>query len=405
MGLRDRRHPCQSATAALERGARGLADSGNGDGKGPRGGDSGPPDIDELFKTIKDRWSRSAISFNPLNLLYLIAALLAWAFLSNDTFQTENLSMDFLSDVPFMQFIILVFVIALLRSMIKFIPQNTTYVIERFGRYQSTKEAGLNVILPFIDRVAAVRSLKEQAVDVPSQNAITRDNISLTVDGVLYFRVLDPFKATYGVDDYVFAVTQLAQTTMRSELGKMELDRTFEERDMLNTNIVSAINEASAPWGIQVLRYEIKDIVPPRSVMDAMEAQMKAERVKRAQILESEGDRQAAINRAQGEQQSVVLAAEADRDEQVLRAEGEANAIIAVADAKAEAIRKIGAAADTEMGQKAIQLDLATKAIEAKHAIARESSVVLLPDSATDASSVVAQVTSIIKSINNRDSS
>lgn len=373
--------------------------------KKTRGGDPGPPDIDELFKRIKDSGSRSAVSFNPLNLLYLIAALMAWAFLSNDTFQSENLSMNFLSDVPFMQIIILVFVVALLRSMIKFIPQNTTYVIERFGRYQSTKDAGLNVILPFIDRVSAVRSLKEQAVDVPSQNAITRDNISLTVDGVLYFRVLDPFKATYGVDDYVFAVTQLAQTTMRSELGKMELDRTFEERDMLNTNIVSAINEASAPWGIQVLRYEIKDIMPPRSVMDAMEAQMKAERVKRAQILESEGDRQAAINRAQGEQQSVVLAAEADRDEQVLRAEGEANAIIAVAEAKAEAIRKIGAAADTEMGQKAIQLDLATKAIEAKHAIARDSSVVLLPDSATDASSVVAQVTSIIKSINNRDSS
>tara|TARA_S200000501_G_scaffold258442_1_gene242170 strand:- start:1357 stop:2307 length:951 start_codon:yes stop_codon:yes gene_type:complete len=309
-----------------------------------------------------------------------------------------------LASLPILQIVILVFILVVFKSCILFVPQNRAFVIERFGRYQSTKEAGLGFILPVIDRIGADRSLKEQAVDVPSQNAITKDNISLTVDGVLYFRVLDPVKATYGVDDYVFAVTQLAQTTMRSELGKMELDKTFEERDMLNTNIVTSINEASSPWGIQVLRYEIKDIVPPKSVMDAMEAQMKAERVKRAQILESEGDRQAAINRAQGEQQSVVLAAEADRDEQVLRAEGESRAIVAVAEAKAEAIKRIGEAAVTDMGQKAIQLDLATRAIEAKHAIAKESSVVLLPDSASDASAVVAQVTSIIKSINEKQS-
>ena len=310
--------------------------------------------------------------------------------------------MDFLSSLPVGEFFLLILLLVVLKATILFVPQNRAYVVERFGRYESTKEAGLSFILPIIDRVAADRSLKEQAVDVPSQNAITRDNISLTVDGVLYFRVLDPFKATYGVDDYVFAVTQLAQTTMRSELGKMELDKTFEERDMLNTNIVAAINEASTPWGIQVLRYEIKDIVPPRSVMDAMEAQMKAERVKRAQILESEGDRQAAINRAQGEQQSVVLAAEADRDEQVLRAQGEANAIIAVAEAKAKALKKIGEAAVTEEGQKAVQLDLATKAIEAKHAIAKDASVVLLPDSASDPASVVAQATTIVKTLNER---
>jgi regulator of protease activity HflC (stomatin/prohibitin superfamily) len=286
------------------------------------------------------------------------------------------------------------------KSAIKFVPQNRAYVIERFGKYQSTKEAGLNYIIPFFDRIAADRSLKEMAVDVPEQSAITRDNISLSVDGVLYFRVLDAYKATYGIDDYVFAVTQLAQTTMRSELGKMELDKTFEERDVLNTNIVAAINEASGPWGIQVLRYEIKDIVPPQSVMEAMEAQMKAERVKRAQILESEGDRQAAINRAEGKKASVVLAAEADKEEQVLRAEGEAQAIVAVASAQAEALRQVGEAANTEAGQKAIQLDLATKAIEAKRAIAKESSVVLLPDSGTDAAAIVAQATSIINLMN-----
>lgn len=306
--------------------------------------------------------------------------------------------MDFLFDyILNVQVLVLVLVVVALKNSLKFVPQNEAYLIERFGKYQSAKEAGLNFIIPFIDRIAAVRSLKEQAVDVPEQSAITKDNISLQVDGVLYFRVLDPYKATYGVDNYVFAVTQLAQTTMRSELGKMELDKTFEERDQLNTSIVSAINEAAGPWGIQVLRYEIKDIIPPQSVMEAMEAQMKAERVKRAQILESEGDRQAAINRAEGEKASVVLAAEAEKEEQVLRAEGEAKAIVAVADAQAEALRKVGDAAATDEGQKAIQLDLATKAIEAKQAIAKESSVVLLPDGSTEASAVVAQAMTIIQ--------
>jgi regulator of protease activity HflC (stomatin/prohibitin superfamily) len=298
------------------------------------------------------------------------------------------------------QTLVLVFVVVLLKTSIKFVPQNRAYVIERFGKYQSTKEAGLNFIVPFIDHISADRSLKEKAVDVPEQSAITKDNISLSVDGVLYFRVLDPYKATYGIDDYEFAVTQLAQTTMRSELGKMELDKTFEERDVLNINIVAAINDAAGPWGIQVLRYEIKDIVPPQSVMQAMEAQMKAERVKRAQILESEGDRQAAINRAEGQKASVVLAAEADKEEQVLRAEGEAKAIVAVATAQAEALRQVGEAAATDEGQTAIQLDLATKAIEAKQAIAKESSVVLLPDGSTEAASVVAQAMTIINQLN-----
>lgn len=296
--------------------------------------------------------------------------------------------------------ILLILVIVTIKYAIRFVPQNRAYVVERFGKFQSTKEAGLNFIVPIMDRVAADRSLKEQAVDVPSQSAITRDNISLRVDGVLYFRVLDPYKATYGVEDYVFAVTQLAQTTMRSEIGKMELDKTFEERNQLNANIVMAINEASSPWGVQVMRYEIKDIIPPNSVMEAMEAQMKAERLKRAQILESEGDRQSAINVAEGQKASVVLAAEADKAQQVLRAQGEAQAIVAVAEAQAEALRKVGEAANTDQGQKAIQLDLATKAIEAKQAIARESSMVILPDGATDAASLVTQAMAIINTMN-----
>lgn len=309
--------------------------------------------------------------------------------------------MEFITDYLLTpQAFALVFIIVMLRAAIKFVPQNEAFVIERFGKFQSTKEAGLNVIVPIIDQIAAERSLKEQAVDVPSQSAITKDNISLTVDGVLYFRVLDPYKATYGVEDYVFAVVQLAQTTMRSELGKIELDKTFEERDSLNARIVAQINEASTPWGVQVLRYEIKDIVPPESVMNAMEAQMKAERMKRAQILESEGARQSAINVAEGQRAAQILAAEAEKAEQVLKAEGEARAIVAVADAQAEALTKVGTAANTEEGQKAVQLDLATKAIEAKQAIAKESSVVLLPDGGTDAANIVAQATSIIQTLN-----
>ncbi len=204
-----------------------------------------------------------------------------------------------------------VLAIVLAKTSIKFVPQNRAYVVERFGKYNKSMVAGLNFLLPFFDKIAYDRSLKEQAFDVPSQSAITRDNISLVVDGVLYLKVLDPYKASYGVDNYVYAVTQLAQTTMRSEIGKIELDKTFEEREVLNINIVASINEAAGPWGVQVLRYEIKDIEPPRTVLEAMERQMKAEREKRAVILESEGERQSAINVAEGNKQAIVLSAEA----------------------------------------------------------------------------------------------
>ena len=293
-----------------------------------------------------------------------------------------------------------VLAIVLAKTSIKFVPQNRAYVVERFGKYNKTMVAGLNFLLPFFDKIAYERSLKEQAFDVPSQAAITRDNISLIVDGVLYLKVLDPYKASYGVDDYVYAVTQLAQTTMRSEIGKIELDKTFEEREVLNINIVASINEAAGPWGVQVLRYEIKDIEPPRTVLEAMERQMKAEREKRAVILESEGDRQSAINVAEGNKQAIVLAAEADKAQQILRAEGEAQAIIAVADARARALEVVGNVAIEERGQKAIQLDLAGQAIAAKEAIARQSSVVLLSDEKTGAANVVAEAMTIINMLN-----
>ena len=297
-----------------------------------------------------------------------------------------------------------VLVLILVKSSVKFVPQNRAYVVERFGKYNKTMVAGLNMLVPFIDKVSYNQSLKEHAYDVPSQAAITKDNISLVVDGVLYLKLLDAYKASYGVDDYVYAVTQLAQTTMRSEIGKIDLDKTFEERESLNTNIVHAINLASEPWGVQVMRYEIKDIEPPRTILDAMERQMKAEREKRATILESEGNRQSAINVAEGAKQAQVLAAEADKAEQILRAEGEAQAIIAVADAQAKALDTIGQVANTAEGQKAIQLNLADNAIEAKRAIAKDSTVVLLPDGSSSAASIVAEAMTIINTLN-RDKS
>ena len=293
-----------------------------------------------------------------------------------------------------------ILIIILVKSSVKFVPQNMAYVVERFGKYNKTMVAGLNVLVPFIDKVAYHQSLKEHAFDVPSQAAITKDNISLVVDGVLYLKLLDPYKASYGVDNYVYAVSQLAQTTMRSEIGKIDLDKTFEERESLNINIVNAINTASEPWGVQVMRYEIKDIEPPRTILDAMERQMKAEREKRATILESEGHRQSAINVAEGAKQAQVLAAEADKAEQILQAEGEAKAIIAVADAQATALDTVGKVAKTEEGQKAIQLDLADKAIEAKRAIAKDSTVVLLPESNSSAANVVAEAMTIINTLN-----
>lgn len=299
-------------------------------------------------------------------------------------------------------FFLLILLGLLLKYGITFVPQNRAFIVERFGKYHKTITAGLNFVVPYVDKVTYNQSLKEQAVDVPSQSAITRDNISLTVDGVLYFMVIDPYKASYGIEDYAYAIRQLAQTTMRSEVGKMELDKTFEGRDQLNVNIVAAINEAAEPWGVAVLRYEIKDIDPPKSVMEAMESQMKAERTRRAKILESEGDRQAEINRAEGLKEAQVMRAEAEKQEQVLGAEGEARAIIEVAEAQALALEKVGRVANTADGRVAMNLDLATKAIQAKEKIAGESSVILLPDGGTDAASVVAQATSIFSAISNQ---
>lgn len=301
--------------------------------------------------------------------------------------------------------ILLVVLFVIIGKTVVIVPQNTTYLVERLGKYNDTLTAGMQFVVPFIDRIAYRLSLKEDAIDIPSQVAITRDNISLTIDGVLYYKVLEPYKAAYGIENYEYAVIQLAQTSMRSEIGKLELDRTFEERDTLNARIIDAINQASAAWGVQVMRYEIRDIQPPASVLDAMEKQMRAEREKRAAILDSEGKRQAAINLAEGEKQATVLAAEAQREQQVLKAEGEARSIELVAAAKANALKTIGEAANSAAGQAAVQLDLATEAIAAKKAIARESTVVLMDNEKSGTANTVAEAMAIVTAMNKAQAS
>jgi regulator of protease activity HflC (stomatin/prohibitin superfamily) len=290
-------------------------------------------------------------------------------------------------------------VLVIISKAVVIVPQNMAYIVERLGKYHDTMTAGMQFVIPFIDRIAYRVSLKESAIDIPSQAAITKDNISLTIDGVLYIKVMEPYKASYGIDHYEYAVIQLAQTSMRSELGKLDLDKTFEERDNLNAKIIEAINQASAAWGVQVMRYEVKDISPPASVLDAMEKQMRAEREKRAAILDSEGKRQAAINLAEGEKQATVLAAEADKAQQVLRAEGEARSIELVAAARAKALTLIGEAASTADGQAAVQLDLATEAIAAKKAIAKASTVVLMDNDKSNTANSVAEALGVIAAI------
>lgn len=282
---------------------------------------------------------------------------------------------------------------------IKIVPQQNAWIVERLGRYISTLEPGLNFLIPFIDKVAYRHSLKENAIDIPSQSAITRDNVTLTIDGVLYLKITDPKQASYGVGDAQYAISQLAQTTMRSELGKITLDKTFLERENLNVNIVQSINEASQVWGIQCLRYEIKDITPPANVRQAMELQVAAERQKRAEVLSSEGKRQSQINIAEGQKQEVVLTSEAAKVDQINRAEGEAIAILAVAKATAEGIELVSVAIQKSGGEKAVALRLGEQYIEAFSKLAQEGTTILLPENTGDMGSMVAQALSVFKTI------
>ncbi len=285
---------------------------------------------------------------------------------------------------------------------VKLVPQQNAFIVERLGKYNGTLNAGLHFIIPFVDKVSYKHSLKENAIDIPSQSAITKDNVTLVIDGVLYLKVTDPKQASYGVGDARYAVTQLAQTTMRSELGKMTLDKTFEEREMLNSNIVLSINEASEVWGIQCLRYEIKDINPPATVLKAMELQMAAERQKRAEVLGSEATRQAQINIAEGIKQEVVLKSEAAMTDQINRAKGEAQAILEVARATAEGIETIAVAIEKTGGEKAVALKLAEQYIGAFGELAKTTNTVLLPEKTGDMGSMVAQALAVFNTIQNQ---
>lgn len=293
-------------------------------------------------------------------------------------------------------------IMALAWHSFKVVPQQNAWIVERFGKFDRKLEPGLNLLIPIYEKVSYKFSLKEMAFDVPSQSAITRDNVPLAMDGVIYVRIVDSVAAAYGVDDPFFAVTQLAQTTMRSEIGKLTMDQTFEEREKLNANIVNAINEAASTWGIQCMRYEIRDINPPTTVLKAMELQVAAERQKRAQILDSEGERQSTINRAEGDKQEVVLESEAAMTDQINRAKGEAQAILSVAEATAKGIAMVAEAIRRDGGSDAVSLKVAERYVDAFSKLAQESTTVLLPANANDAGSMVAQALTVFEQIKQR---
>jgi regulator of protease activity HflC (stomatin/prohibitin superfamily) len=277
------------------------------------------------------------------------------------------------------------------------VPQQSAFVVERLGRYYATLEAGFHVLLPFVDAIRYRHTLKEQALEIPEQICITRDNVQVGVDGVLYLKVLEPQRASYGISDYHFAIAQLAQTTLRSEIGKIELDRTFEERAHINAQVVSELDKATAPWGVKVLRYEIKNITPPKDVLAAMEKQMRAEREKRAVILTSEGERDAAVNVAEGKKQQVIKASEANRQQQMNEAEGQAAAILAVAHATAEGLRKVGQAIAAQGGVEAVQLRVAEQYVEQLGNLAKSGNTFVLPANLSDVGSMIALATSVLR--------
>jgi regulator of protease activity HflC (stomatin/prohibitin superfamily) len=286
-------------------------------------------------------------------------------------------------------------VIFIIRTL-KIVPQQNAWVVERLGKYDRTLTPGLNFLVPFVDRVAYKHSLKEVPLDVPSQVCITKDNTQLQVDGILYFQVTDPMRASYGSSDYVVAITQLAQTTLRSVVGKMELDKTFEERDMINASVVNALDEAALNWGVKVLRYEIKDLTPPAEILRAMQAQITAEREKRALIAASEGRRQEQINIATGEREAFIARSEGEKQAEINNAQGEAEAIKAVADATAEAIRKVAAAIQEPGGEQAVQLKVAEKAVDAYANLARVNNTMIVPGNMSEVSALIGTAMSLL---------
>ena len=295
--------------------------------------------------------------------------------------------------------VIAVFVLFVVFKTAVVVPQQSAYVVERLGRYHGTLNAGFHVLVPFIDVIRYRHSLKEAAWDIAAQVCITRDNVQVGVDGVLYLKVLNPERASYGISDYLFAITQLAQTTLRSEVGKIDLDRTFEERTSINQAVVGELDKASEAWGVKVLRYEIKNITPPQDVLAAMEKQMRAEREKRAVILTSEGQRDAAINTAEGEKQQVIKASEANRQQQINEAEGQAQAILAVASATAEGIRRVAEAIRTDGGMEAVQLRVAEQYVEQFGKLAKSTTSVVVPASVSDVAGMIATAMKVFGSV------
>ena len=287
--------------------------------------------------------------------------------------------------------VILIVIIAFVKT-IRIVPQRSAFIIERLGKYRTTLEAGFHVLIPFFDSVAYKHTLKEQAIDVPPQTCITKDNISVEVDGILYLQVIDAKKASYGINNYQFASTQLAQTTMRSVIGKLELDKTFEERETINSEIVEAVDKASDPWGVKVTRYEVKNIVPPQSIKDAMEKQMRAEREKRALIAESEGDKQAKINRSEGDRQELILRSEGEKQKRINEAEGKAAEILRIAEATAEGIRQIAIAINDKGGMDAVNLRVAEQYINEFGKLAQTNNKLILPQNLADVSGIVGTI-------------
>ena len=280
---------------------------------------------------------------------------------------------------------------------IKIVPQQHAWVVERLGKYDRTLTPGLKFVVPFIERVAYRHSLKEVPLDVPSQVCITKDNTQLQVDGIIYFQVTDPMRASYGSSNYISAITQLAQTLLRSVIGKMELDKTFEERDHINMSVVAALDEAASNWGVKVLRYEIKDLTPPAAILHSMQAQITAEREKRALIAASEGRKQEQINIATGEREAFIARSEGQRQAEINKAQGEAAAIVAVADATAEAIRKIADAIRSPGGEQAVQLKVAEKAVEAYAQLAQKNNTMIVPGNMSEVSALIGTAMAIMK--------
>jgi regulator of protease activity HflC (stomatin/prohibitin superfamily) len=286
--------------------------------------------------------------------------------------------------------------------MIKIVPQRSAFIVERLGKYRGTLVAGFNLLIPFIDRIRYRHTLKEQAIDVASQICITRDNIAVEVDGILYLQVMDAQKASYGIDDYRFASIQIAQTTMRSVIGKLELDRTFEERETINTSIVEAVDKASEPWGIKVTRYEVKNITPPQSIKDAMEKQMRAEREKRAKIAESEGDKQAKINVSEGVKQELIAKSEGEMQKRINEARGRSSEIEQIATATANGLRAIATAISEENGLNAVNLRIAEQYLTEFGKLAGQNNTMIIPSNLTDIAGVVATATSVFNEVKDK---